>query len=82
VIEQDKLIDAAEEYATSYDDDDRDCIKTDVMNAFFAGAAYTIQRMEHIGWRIKIDGEWTNVKSFTGQESDWAKKLYAIKDTQ
>jgi hypothetical protein len=36
----DALIDAAEEYATAYDGDDRPCIKTDVMNAFYAGAAW------------------------------------------
>lgn len=35
-----QLMDAAEEHATAYDDDDRDCIKTDVMNAFYAGAAW------------------------------------------
>jgi hypothetical protein len=40
-IRQDALIDAAEERAKFYDDDDRECIKADVMNAFFAGAAYT-----------------------------------------
>lgn len=75
-----ELIDTAEKYATLYDDDDRECIKTDVMNAFFAGSAYATQRMEHVGWRIRIDNNWTNVQSFTGEESDWAKKLYAFKD--
>lgn len=78
--EQDKLIDAAEAHATSYDDDSRDCIKTDVINAFFAGSTYATQRMEHVGWRIRIDNNWTNVQSFSGEESDWAKKLYAFKD--
>lgn len=34
------LIDAAEERAKLYDDDDRQDIKADVMNAFFAGAKY------------------------------------------
>jgi hypothetical protein len=34
------LIDAAEEHASAYDDDDRECIKTDVMNAFYAGTAW------------------------------------------
>lgn len=45
---QDKLIDAAEAYAVLYDDDDRDCIKTDVMNAFFAGHAYRVN-IKHVG---------------------------------
>lgn len=35
-----ELINAAEERAKLYDGDDRDCIKADVMNAFFAGAEY------------------------------------------
>lgn len=34
----DALIDAAERYAASYDDDERELIKTDVLNAFYAGA--------------------------------------------
>jgi hypothetical protein len=34
------LIDAAEKHATAYDGDDRDCIKTDVINAFYAGAEF------------------------------------------
>jgi hypothetical protein len=34
------LIDAAVEHASAYDDDDRECIKTDVMNGFYAGAAW------------------------------------------
>lgn len=31
---------AAEAQAALYDDDDRECIKTDVMNSFYAGIAY------------------------------------------
>ena len=42
-LEQNKLIDAAESHAESYDDDDRQDIKTDVMNAFFAGAKWQAQ---------------------------------------
>ena len=38
-MDTEKLIDAAVAYATQYDDDDRECIKTDVINAFYAGAA-------------------------------------------
>jgi hypothetical protein len=34
------LIDAAEACASAYDDDDRECIKSDVMNAFYSGAAW------------------------------------------
>jgi hypothetical protein len=34
------LIDAAESHASCYDDDPRECIKTDVMNAFYAGVAW------------------------------------------
>jgi hypothetical protein len=36
----DKLIDAADDYAASYASDDRECIKTDVINAFYAGAEF------------------------------------------
>ena len=39
--QQDALIDAAEERAKLYDGDDREWIKADVMNAFFAGAQFT-----------------------------------------
>lgn len=35
-----ELIDAAQEQAANYDDDDRQDIKTDVMNAFYAGVAF------------------------------------------
>lgn len=42
-IEMNALIDAAEERAKLYDDDDRECIKADVMNTFFAGAEYARQ---------------------------------------
>jgi hypothetical protein len=38
--ETDALIDAAEAYAEVYDGDDRQDIKTDVLNAFFAGSKY------------------------------------------
>ncbi len=34
------LIEAAEVYASGYDDDDREDVKTDVLNAFYQGAAY------------------------------------------
>jgi hypothetical protein len=34
------LIEAAESHASCYDDDPRECIKTDVMNAFYAGVAW------------------------------------------
>ena len=37
---QDRLIDAAEAYAEKYDGDDRQDIKTDVLNAFYQGAAH------------------------------------------
>lgn len=36
-----QLIDAAESYASAYDGDDRPAIKTDVMNAFYAGAEFS-----------------------------------------
>lgn len=41
----DALIDAAEEHASAYDDDERECIKTDVMNAFYQGAAWHASRV-------------------------------------
>lgn len=34
------LIKRAEKYASNYDGDDRECIKTDVLNGFYQGAAY------------------------------------------
>lgn len=39
------LISAAEERAAMYDGDERDCIKTDVINAFFAGADWQCRRV-------------------------------------
>jgi len=36
----DKLIDAAEAYADKYDGDERPDVKTDVLNAFYAGAEF------------------------------------------
>lgn len=39
-LTDDALIDAANARAALYDDDDRPCIKTDVMNAFYAGAEF------------------------------------------
>lgn len=47
------LIAAAEEHATAYDEDDRAGIETDVMNAFYAGAAWAVQ-CEHSESRNKI----------------------------
>jgi hypothetical protein len=41
------LIDAAEKHAEAYDGDDRECIKTDVLNAFYAGAAWNAKHGEH-----------------------------------
>lgn len=37
---QSALIDAAEKYAEKYDGDDRECIRNDVLNAFYAGAKF------------------------------------------
>lgn len=62
----DDLISAAEERAAMYDGDERDCIKTDVMNAFFAGADWQCRRAifiakqsEPVAWLydFTIDGE-------------------------
>lgn len=39
-----ELIKAAEELASNYDEDDRQDIKTDVMNAFYAGAKFMSER--------------------------------------
>jgi hypothetical protein len=38
-------IDAAEAQADLYEGDDRPCIKTDVMNSFYAGIAYERARV-------------------------------------
>ena len=37
-------IDAAEEYASDYNDDTREAIKTDVMNAFYAGIDFILRQ--------------------------------------
>jgi hypothetical protein len=39
------LIDAAEKCAEDYADDPRECIQTDVMNAFYQGAAWHASRV-------------------------------------
>jgi hypothetical protein len=39
-----ELIKSAEELASNYDGDDRQDIKTDVMNAFYAGAKFLAER--------------------------------------
>lgn len=41
-----ELIDAAQERAAIYDGDDRQDIQTDVMNAFYAGAAFVIDKQK------------------------------------
>ena len=42
----DKLIDAADKYADNYNGDDRENIKTDVINAFFAGSRYANEQQK------------------------------------
>lgn len=39
-MKTDQIIDAAEKHAAAYDGDDRQDIKTDVMNAFYAGVKF------------------------------------------
>mgnify|MGYP003576146538 CR=1 FL=1 len=41
-----ELIDAAEEHAKLYDGDPREDIKTDVLNSFYAGAAFALQKLK------------------------------------
>lgn len=50
--QQDALIDAAEERAKLYDGDDRECIKADVMNAFFAGAEYADRASRQVAEKV------------------------------
>lgn len=45
-MDLDELIDAANARAALYEGDDRECIKTDVMNAFYAGAEWMRKRLE------------------------------------
>lgn len=45
-MDHDELIDAANERAALYEGDDRECIKTDVMNAFYAGAEWMRKQLE------------------------------------
>jgi hypothetical protein len=44
IDDTDELIQAAEKYADTYSDDDRQDIKTDVLNAFFAGSEFYKQK--------------------------------------
>jgi hypothetical protein len=39
-MSDDALIAAAEKYVLAYADDERDCIRTDVLNAFYQGAKF------------------------------------------
>lgn len=67
------LIAAAEKHATAYDDDDREQIKTDVLNAFFAGATWLArsrlaaataarcQNCDDTGDVHSVTGEWRGV---------------------
>jgi hypothetical protein len=41
-VVEDQLIAAAEKYAANYDNDDRQHIKTDVLNAFYAGWTFGV----------------------------------------
>lgn len=43
-LTDDEIIDAAEKRAENYNDDDRQDIKTDVMNAFYAGVEFARSR--------------------------------------
>ena len=45
-VREQALMDAAESHAESYEGDDRQDIKTDVMNAFFAGAKWQSENLE------------------------------------
>lgn len=51
-------IDAAEKQAALYDGDDRECIKTDVMNSFYAGITYERKRAAE---GATPAGEWISV---------------------
>jgi hypothetical protein len=48
-------IDAAEDLAGNYDDDDRDDIKTDVINAFYRGIAWQQAREKQRLVRLRED---------------------------
>jgi hypothetical protein len=61
-METDKLIDAATAQADLYEDDDRQDIKTDVMNAFFAGAKF--------GWLAEREACANLAESFKARNSD------------
>ena len=47
------VIKAAEKYAENYDDDDRECIKTDVINAFYAGTKFCKAAITAAGGRCE-----------------------------
>lgn len=54
-METNKLIDAATKQADLYNDDDRQDIKTDVMNAFFAGAKFKDQGLREENDALKAE---------------------------
>jgi hypothetical protein len=82
--ELERLIDAAEKHAESYDGDDRQDIKTDVMNAFYAGAKWQSENLEQepvADWK-KAEYESEYMESFNvGKlfaELEFADKAKAI----
>lgn len=53
VVQLPCVIKAAEKYAENYDDDDRECIKTDVINAFYAGTKFCKAAITAAGGRCE-----------------------------
>lgn len=72
--EMNALIDAAEERTKMYDDD-RDCIKTDVMNAFFAGAEYA----RRVALKLSTDLS-HRLRETADQQPGWKPLLTAAAD--
>jgi hypothetical protein len=59
------LIDAAEAHASCYDDDPRECIKTDVMNAFYAGVAWQgNQGAQAVPHADKLAGSYSTIYNY------------------
>ena len=67
----DKLIDAAESHAENYDGDDRQDIKTDVMNAFYAGAKWQSENLE----QDLVYEAWRNSEAYQVPVTELGQKI-------
>jgi hypothetical protein len=95
-VTDDKLIDAAQAQAALYDGDSREGIKTEVMNAFYAGAKFvseapaTPRPAAGETWFVKLPGavaltelhvrQATELTVLASVNGDWRDTRWAIAD--